>query len=186
MKKILYALLLASTTLGAASCNKDPKLPTPSVEEFPQIYTNITTQSTYKLADVRATTGNPTAIINLDVRGGDVSNVESIEIYRTARTYNVPATGNPVLAQGGSTVLLRTVPPTSGDVTISINDLIAGMTRPTGTSQTGTRTSITRASLQVNEGFLLTYALLLKSGRRVEYNASFNTAPFSGIVSIVP
>jgi hypothetical protein len=185
MKKILYALLLASTTFGAASCNKDPKLPTPSVAEFPQIYTNITTQSTYKLADARGT-GNPTAIVNLDVRGGDASQVESIEIYRTARTYNVPATGSPVLAQGGTTVLLRTVPPTSGDVEISINDLIAGMTRPTGASQTGTRTAITRASLQANEGFLLTYALMLKGGRRIEYNASFNAAPFSGIVSIVP
>jgi hypothetical protein len=185
MKKILYALLLASATLGATSCNKDPKLPTPSVEDFPQIYTNITTQSTYKLADVRGT-GNPTAIVNLDVRGGDLNQVEAIEVYRTARTFNIPASGNPILGQGGNTVLLRTVPPASGNVEISINDLIAGLTRPTGASQTGTRTAITRASLQTNEGVLLTYALLLKGGRRIEYNATFNAAPFSGVVSIVP
>jgi hypothetical protein len=184
MKKILYAVLLAATTLGASSCNKDPKLPTPSVEEFPQIYTIIGTQSTYSQAAIQGS-GSPTATITLDVRG-DASQVEAIEVYRTMRSFNVPATGTGTVALGGPTVLLRTVSPASGDVVISVDDIIVGMTRPTGASQTGTRTAVTRASLRAGEGFLFTYALKLKSGRRIEYNASYNNAPFSGVVTIVP
>lgn len=186
MKKYIFAVLLAISALGATSCKKDPKLPTPGVEDFPLIYTNLGAQSVFKLADVRGS-GNPTAVINLELRGGDLSQVEAIEIYRQARTFNVPATGNPVLGLGGSTLLLRTVPPASGDVEIALNDLMPNLTRPTGASQAGTRVALTRASLQANEGFLITYALQLKGGRRIEYlAASFLNAPLSGTISIVP
>ena len=185
MKKYFLAVLLAVTALGASSCKKDPKLPTPAVEEFPQIFTITGTQSTFKVTDIQGT-GNPSASFSIDVRGGDASQVEAIEIYRTFRGFNVPATGTAVVALGGPTVLLRTVPPVSGTVDITVNDIISGLTRPTGASQTGTRAAITRASLKSTEGFLFTYALLLKGGRRIEFNQSFNAAPFSGIVTVTP
>jgi hypothetical protein len=185
MKKHFFGLLLAFSALSVSSCEKDPKLPTPGVEEFPQIYTNITAQSSYKVSEIQS---NPTATINLDVRGGNVNDVEAIEIYRQARTFNVPTgtTPAPVVAAGGPRVLLKTVPPVSGDVQIPLSEMIAGLTRPTGAAQTGPRAAITSASLRATEGFLITYGLLLKNSRRIEYNASFNNTPFSGIVTIVP
>ncbi|WP_046244495.1 hypothetical protein [Hymenobacter terrenus] len=185
MKKHIFAVLLAISALGATSCNKDPKLPTPDVEEFPQIYTNITAQSTYKVSEIQGG-ANPTATVNLDVRGGDANKVEAIEIFRQARTFNVPATGNATVGQSATRVLLKAVPPVSGDIQIPLSEMIAGLTRPTGASQTGTRVAITPASLKANEGFFLTYGLLLKGGRRIAYNTSFLNAPFSGVVNIVP
>lgn len=186
MKNIIYAALLVVIGLTSLSCKKDPKLPTPSVEEFPLIFTNTSTQSTYKLSDVQGT-GNPTATFTIDVKGGDLDKVESIEVYRTFRGFNVPSgTAMPTLAFGGPTVLLRTVPPASGSIEVTLTDIIANLTRATGPSQGGNRTAITRASLKANEGFLFTYALLLKGGRRIEFNQSFNAAPLSGLVTIVP
>ncbi|MBD2768231.1 hypothetical protein IC235_10040 [Hymenobacter sp. BT664] len=184
MKKHFFAAILALTALGASSCKKDPKLPTPSVEEFPLAFINISAQSTYKVTDIQA--GNPTATFFIDVRGGDASQVESINIYRTFRGFNVPATGNPALGFGGPTLLLRSVPPTSGNISVTLSDMIAGLTRAAGPSQGGTRVPITGASLRANESFLITYDLLLKGGRRIEYNQSFNTAPLSGTITVIP
>lgn len=192
MKKFLYALLLAASTLSVTACRDEDNLPFPKTEEFPLVFTNLSTQSTFKVADVQGTS-NPTASFAIEVKGGDANQIEAIEVYRSFRGFNVPTSGNPAIGLGPR-VLLRTVPPTSGDVEVSINDLINGLTRPSGPSQTGTRVAITRASLRANEGFLFTYELVLKDGRRISYTPLSGgivsgiqaSAPYAGIITIAP
>lgn len=192
MKKIFYALLLTASAFSFSSCRDEDNLPYPKAEEFPVIFTNITDgQSSYKLAEAIGSS-NPTATFNIDVKGGDVSAVEAVEIYRSFRGFNVPATGTPILGLGPR-LLLRTVPATSTIVEVTLVDMISGLTRATGTSQTGNRTALTRASLKATEGFLVTYELVLKDGRRIVYTPLSNgivsgtatNAPFSGIVTII-
>jgi hypothetical protein len=184
MKKVLFALLVVISALGASSCKHDPDLPFPATEEYPQIYTNVSTANAFKLSEVQGS-GNATARFDIQVQGGDVNKVEGIEVYRQFVGFNVPTTGNPALAVGGPNLLLRTVPPTSATIQVTIDELIQGLTRPTGASQTGTRVAITRASLKAGEGFRFTYALKLKDGSRIDFNPTFLNAPFSGIVTIV-
>lgn len=186
MKKLLYTALLAAVTLTATSCRDEDNLPFPKAVEYPLVFTNVTTQNGFKIAEVQGT-GAANARFDIQV-SGDVSNVESIEVYRTFVGYNVPAVTTPptapVLGLGGPTVLLRTVAPVSGTIEVGIDELIPSLTRPSGASQTGTRVALTRASLRSNEGFRFTYALKLKDGSRVDYSPSFLNAPYSGIVAI--
>lgn len=191
MKKILYALLLTASAFGFSGCRDEDNLPYPKTEEFPIIFTTITAgQSSYRLTDV-AGSGNPTATFAIEVKGGDPNQVEVVEVYRSFRGFNVPASGMAALGLGPR-VLLRTVPPTSSSIEVSINDAISGLTRATGASQGGARTPITRASLRAGEGFLFTYELVLKDGRRIVYtplsggvvSGAQSTAPFSGLVTI--
>jgi hypothetical protein len=185
MKKVFLGLLMIISALGFSSCESDPDLPFPATKEYPQIFTNTSAENAFKLAEVRGT-GNATARFDIQVQGGDVNQVEAIQVYRQFVGFNVPAASvTPTVGVGGPTLLLRTVPPTSGTIEVTINELIPGLTRATGANQAGARVALTRASLQVGEGFRFTYALLLKDGTRVEYSPSFLNAPFSGIVTIV-
>jgi hypothetical protein len=191
MKKFLFAFSLMVSALSLSSCRDEDNLPYPKTEEYPIIFTNVTaSESAYKLSDI-AGTGNPTATFSIDVKGGDASKVDYIEVYRSFRGYNVAAT--PALGLGPR-VLLRTVPPTSATLEVTLNDMINGLTRPTGSSQTGARTAITRASLKENEGFLVTYELVLKDQSRVVYtptsaagvvSGTSTNAPYSGSVTII-
>ncbi|WP_139919985.1 hypothetical protein [Hymenobacter sp. DG01] len=192
MKKFLYALLLAASALSVSACRDEDNLPFPKTEEFPLVFTNLTTQNTFKLADVQGT-GNPTTTFNIEVKGGDASKIEAIEVYRSFRGYNKPAAGVTRAIGTGPRVLLRTVAPSSGSIEVSINDLITGLTRASGATQTGARVALTRASLEANEGFLFTYELVLKDGRRIVYTPLSGgivsgiqaSAPYAGIVTIV-
>lgn len=153
------------------------------------VFTNLASQSTFKLSDI-AGTGNPTATFSIEVKGGDLNAVEAVEVYRSFRGYNVAAT--PALGLGPR-VLLKTVPPASADITVSLNEVITGLTRATGASQAGARTTLTRASLKENEGFLFSYELLLKDGRRVVYtplsggvvSGTQANAPYTGLVTVI-
>ncbi len=189
MKKFLYALLLATTALGASSCRDEDNLPFPKTEEFPLIFTTVSAQSTFKLADVQGNS-NPTATFDIELKGGDLGKIEAVQVYKTFVGFNVPATTTPptapTLGAGGPVVLLTTVPPNSGSVQVALNDLIPGLTRATGANQGGARIALTRASLRASEGFRFTYALLLKDGRQITYNATALSAPFSGVVTIIP
>ncbi|MCC3157289.1 hypothetical protein LJ737_08565 [Hymenobacter sp. 15J16-1T3B] len=186
MKKILYAALLAVSTLTATSCRDEDNLPFPKTVEYPVVFTNVSASNGFKIAEVQGT-GAANARFDIQVEG-DVSKVDAIEVYRTFVGYNVPATTTPptapVLGIGGPTVLLRTVAPASGTVEVGIDELVTGLTRPSGASQTGARVALTRASLKSNEGFRFTYALKLKDGSRVDYSPTFLNAPYSGIVAI--
>jgi len=184
MKKILFSLLIIASSLATSSCKHDPDLPFPDTKEYPQIITTVSVENSFKLAEVQGS-GDATARFDIAVSGGDVSNVESIEIYRTFFGFNVPPTPATLAAgAGGPTVLLRTVPPTSGTIEVSITDLIPGLTRPNGPTQGNPRVALTRASLRVGEGFRFTYALLLKDGTRITFNPSFLNPPFAGFVLI--
>ncbi|QIL75706.1 hypothetical protein [Hymenobacter sp. HDW8] len=184
MKKVLFALLVVISALGASGCEDDPDLPFPETKEYPQIYTNVTAENAFKLTEVQGT-GNAAARFDIQVQGGNANEVEAIQVYRQFVGFNVPAgTTAPALGVGGPTVLLRTVPPTSGTIELTIDEVIQGLTRATGATQAGARTALTRASLRTGEGFRFTYALLLKDGTRIEYNPTFLNAPFSGIVTI--
>jgi len=184
MKKILFSLLVMISTFGISSCEHDPDLPFPATVEYPQIITTVSDENSFKLAEVRGS-GNATARFNIEVGGGNVNNVESIEIYRAFIGFNVPSGSTaPTASLGGSTVLLRTVPPTSGTVEVTIDELITGLTRPSGATQGNPRIPITRASLRAGEGFRFTYALLLKDGTRITFNPSFLNAPFAGFLFI--
>jgi len=190
MKKLLYALLVTVSAFSFSGCRDEDNLPYPKTEEFPVVFTTLTTgANTYKLTDI-AGSGNPVASFSIDLKGGDLSAVEAVEIYRSFRGFNVAAT--PAVGTGPRT-LLRSVSPSSATIEVSINDAISGLTRATGASQTGARTPITRASLRENEGFLFTYELLLKDGRRIVYTPLSNgivsgaqaIAPYSGTITIV-
>ena len=184
MKKILFSFLIIASSLATSSCKHDPDLPFPDTKEYPQIFTTVSTENSFKLAEVQGS-GNAMARFDIAVGGGDVNSVESIEIYRTFIGFNVPSTpAGLAVGVGGPTVLLRTVPPTSGTIEVSITDLIPGLTRATGPSQGGNRVALTRASLRAGEGFRFTYALLLKDGTRITFNPSFLNAPFAGFLFI--
>lgn len=190
MKKILYAMLVMAVSFGFAGCRDEDNLPYPKAVDYPIIFTTLTTgQNTFSLTDI-AGTGNPTVTLNLDVKGGNLQEVETIEVYRSFRGFNVAAT--PALGLGPR-VLLRTVAPNSGALQLSLNDIVSGLTRATANTQTGTRTALTRASLKETEGFLFTYELLLKDGRRIVYTPLSNgivsgsqaAAPYAGLVTVV-
>jgi hypothetical protein len=190
MKKIFFGLLIILSALGTSSCEHDPDLPFPATKEYPQIYTNVSAENAFKLAEVQGT-GNATARFDIQVQGGDANEVEAIQVYRQFVGFNVPpppvppaSPTAPTVGVGGPTVLLRTVPPTSATIEVTIDELLPGLTRATGNAQTGARTALTRASLRAGEGFRFTYALLLKDGTRIEFNPTFLNAPFSGIVTI--
>jgi hypothetical protein len=188
MKKILFALLVIISAFGSSSCKHDPDLPFPATTDYPQIVTNVSAANSFKLAEIQGT-GNATASFGIEVKGGNANNIEAIEVYRTFIGFNIPVPRTPptapTLAIGGPTVLLRTVPPTSGIVEVNIDELIPGLTRVNGPShQDSPRTPLTRASLRVGEGFHFTYALLLKDGTRITFNPSFLNAPFAGSVFI--
>jgi hypothetical protein len=186
MKKVFFGLLVLISTLGISSCEHDPDLPYPATKEYPQIYTNVSTENAFKLAEVQGS-GNATARFDIQVQGGNPNEVEAIQVYRQFVGFNVPTgTGTPAVGAGGPTVLLRTVPPTSATIEVTIGELITGLTRATGATQTGARTALTRSSLRAGEGFRFTYALLLKDGTVITFNPTFLNAPFSGIVTIVP
>lgn len=188
MKKFLFASLLAASALSLTACRDEDKLPFPKTVEYPLVFTNASAQNGFKLADAQ---GTGAAIGRFDIQvEGDVSNVESIEIYRTFYGYNVPATTTPptapTLAAGGPSFLVRTVPPVSSTIEVNLAELVTGLTRATGPSHTSTaRTAVTRASLRVNEGVRFNYALRLKDGTRVDYSPSFLNAPYSGVVPVV-
>ena len=196
MKKTLYALLLMVSAFSFSSCRDEDNLPYPKTEEVPVIFTNITAgQSSFKLSDI-AGTGNPTATFSIDVKGGETSNIESIEVYRSFRGYNVPPVTTPVTDPTlglGPRLLLRTVAPNSGNIDVTLNEVIAGLTRAAGNSQAGTRVALTRASLKENEGFLFSYELVMKDGRRVVYtplsggviSGAQASAPYTGVVTVV-
>lgn len=193
MKKPFLALLLAAVTLSFSACRDEDNLPYPQTEEFPVIFTTITAgQSSFRVAEVNAGTGNPTATFDIEVKGGESNQIDAIEVYRTFRGFNVPTTGNAALGLGPR-ALLRTVAPNSGSIDVSINDAINGLTRATGATQGGARTPITRTSLRTGEGFLFTYELVLRDGRRIVYTplqrgvvtGAQANAPYSGLVNIV-
>jgi subtilisin family serine protease len=185
MKKVLFALLVVISALGASSCEHDPDFPYPNTKEYPQIYTNVSTENAFKLAEVQSS-GSATARFDIQVQGGNPNEVEAIQVYRQFVGFNVPTgTAAPAVGVGGPTVLLRTVPPTSATIELTIDEVIQGLTRATGATQAGARTALTRGSLRAGEGFRFTYALLLKDGTVIQFNPTFLNAPFSGIVTVV-
>lgn len=184
MKKIIYAALLVASTLGISSCKDDPNLPTPATVDYPIVRSTLTEQSVYSLASVGNNSQNPSVSFTVEV-AGPVERVESIEVYRSARVFTTP-TGTTLAVQ--PRVLLRSIPPTTATIDVTINEAIAGLTRP-GTP----RTPLTRASLRAGEGFLFTYELLLKDGQRVVFtplssagvvSGAQANAPFSGLVLV--
>jgi hypothetical protein len=193
MKKILYALLLMVSAFNISGCRDEDKLPYPKTEEYPVIFTTITAgQSAYRVADANGGS-NPSATFAIDVKGNTES-VDVIEIYRSFRGFNVPTSGTAVVGLGPR-VLLRTVTPTSTSVEVNINDIINGLTRANGPLQVDPRiprVPITRASLRATEGFLITYELVLKDGRRVVYtplsggvvSGTSSSAPYAGVINI--
>ena len=183
MKKIIYVALLVASTLGISSCKDDPNLPTPETVDYPIVRSTLTPQSVYSLASVRDNSQNPSVSFTVEV-AGPVEQVESIEVYRSLRAFTT-ATGTVLAVE--PRVLLRTIPPTTATIDVTINEAIAGLTRR-GTP----RTPLTRASLRANEGFLFTYELLLKDGQRVVFtplsggvvSGAQANAPFSGLVLV--
>ncbi|UYZ59221.1 hypothetical protein [Hymenobacter latericus] len=180
MKNVITALFLLFVALGTPGCKDDPDLPFPKTEEFPQIFTNLTPQSTFSAAAVQSSAGNPTASFNIEVQGGDLGQVEAIELFSTFRGFNSSGAG---ALSNAPRILVKRLPPASGAVEVSINELIAGVTRANATAG-GARVPVTRASLRATESFTFTYELVLKDGRRIVYSPTFNNAPFAGTIAI--
>ncbi|KUG06772.1 hypothetical protein [Solirubrum puertoriconensis] len=181
MKNVIVALLLLFVALSTPGCKDDPDLPFPETEEFPQIFTNLTPQSTFSAAAVQSSAGNPTASFNIELQGGDLNQVEAIELFSTFRGFNSAGTAGTL--SNAPRILVKSLPPTSGSVEVSINELITGVTRANATAG-GARVPVTRASLRATESFTFTYELVLKDGRRIVYSPTFNTAPFAGTIAI--